>query len=1150
MSRTPNPQQQAAIDARGSVFVSAGAGTGKTTVLVERFARSVAVDGLDVDSLLVITYTDRAAGELRARIRARMIELGRPQLARELDGAWISTIHGFCRRLLSAYPLAAGIDPRFRVLDEAQARVLQGEAFGAALDAFCAADEHDRWQLLATYRADGLRAMLVGVYDTLRSAGRELVLEPGAQESLPDRLAELEDAARRLAADESATDLQRAAARGALDLLATTTLPERLLELDDYAARGARAATYNDARTAVRAAALEMLASRDRELLQELLAGFADAYAAAKDRESALDFEDLQLRARDLLREHATIREAEQLRFRSIMVDEFQDTNRLQTDIIDLLSRSPAATPPAGAALTAEPRERESGDLPLEKEIFFVGDEFQSIYGFRHADVAVFRERREAAPQVLPLTLNYRSRPELLAAVNELFAAEFGGGFQPLEAAGGHGEPAFGTPVELLVTDKRAFSGTGVHWRRAEALQVARRVRELVDAGVATPGEIVLLFAAGTDAEWFEEELRAVDLPTYRMTGRRYFGQQQVVDLLSYLRLLHNRYDDEALLTVLASPFVGVSNDALVLIRADAERRPIFKGIERGLPPDLADDDRRLVRAFLQRYDRLVEASARLSLELLCERILVEHDYDLAVLARRDGRRRYANLRKLARLARSYEELRGPDIEGFVRFVAEQEAAGARELDAVSEEEGADAVRLLTIHAAKGLEFKVVVVADAGRERARVDEILCLSDGRFGFKVAHPATGSRVGTTSYQDVKETREREDEAERLRLYYVAMTRAMERLVVSGSVDLESERPERTPIAWVLERLALRDELRGGGDGPVEVERGRARVVVRPNRYVSEPPAVAAGEGTSEDAEEGQLLLFEGAGEELPSPAPRLREPVEIPAAPIQRVNRLSYSAISLFDRCSYRFYAERIAGMQPAAWERAGKGGGGLHATELGDAVHRLLERVDLAAPRAPAPGELEETVRAWYPAVTGEEASRIAALVDAYCGSALAQRIASLAGARPERPFAFELDGVLVNGRLDVLWQADEQALVLDYKTNPLLGREPADIVDEEYRTQRNVYALACLRAGAREAEIVYQFLEAPERVVTSTFTGSDLPQLEAELSASIARIRAGDFRPTPSPLACSGCPALDVVCAGPRLGDGPAAPAPALARAE
>ena len=139
--------------------------------------------------------------------------------------------------------------------------------------------------------------------------------------------------------------------------------------------------------------------------------------------------------------------------------------------------------------------------------------------------------------------------------------------------------------------------------------------------------------------------------------------------------------------------------------------------------------------------------AAHASLELLCERILAEHDYDLAILALPDGRRRYANLRKLARLARSYEELRGADLEGFVRFVEGQEAVGAKESDAVSEEEGSDAVRLLTIHAAKGLEFEVVVVADAGRSRPPVSDILALSDGRFGFKVAHPATGTRVSTS-------------------------------------------------------------------------------------------------------------------------------------------------------------------------------------------------------------------------------------------------------------------------------------------------------------------------------------------------------------------------------------------------------------------
>ena len=148
-----NDQQQAAVDAKGLVFVSAGAGTGKTSVLVERFVRAVCDEGLDVGSVLVITYTKRAAGELRTRIRARLLERGRADLARELDGAWISTIHGFCNRLLKSYPLAAGLDPRFRELDDAQGAVLRGEAFEAALAQFCAGGEPERLRLLAIYRA-------------------------------------------------------------------------------------------------------------------------------------------------------------------------------------------------------------------------------------------------------------------------------------------------------------------------------------------------------------------------------------------------------------------------------------------------------------------------------------------------------------------------------------------------------------------------------------------------------------------------------------------------------------------------------------------------------------------------------------------------------------------------------------------------------------------------------------------------------------------------------------------------------------------------------------------------------------------------------------------------------------------------------------
>ena len=1094
-----NPEQRAAVEAAGEVFVSAGAGTGKTTVLVERFVRAVCEQGLDVESVLVITYTRKAAGELRARIRAALHARGRHDLARRLDGAWVSTIHGFCSRLLRTHPFAAGIDPRFHELADEHAAVLRGEAFEAALAGFCATRDAERLRLLATYGAAGLRRMLTGVYETLRSAGHDLRLDLGAQASVAERLQELRTVAHALADDPDATERHVAAARAALAL---PTNPEQLLDLSQLDARGERAAALTDARRRLEQAALEELAARDSELLQELLDLFAGEYAAAKQRESALDFEDLQLAARDLLRDHEEIREAEQLRFRAIMVDEFQDTNRLQCDVIDLLR---------GGA--------------LERDVFFVGDEFQSIYGFRHADVAVFRERREAARQRLPLARNYRSRPEVLAAVNHLFHEEFGDRYQELAASGEFADPVFGHPVELLVTDKRSYREAKASWREGEARAIAQRVRELVDGGAASPGEIVLLFAAGTDAEQYESALRAEGLPTYRATGRGYFGQQQVVDLLSYLRLLHNRYDDEALATVLASPFVGVSNDALVLIRRHAGRRPLYAGIERSLPEPLSQEDERLVRAFKQRYERLAAASTRIGLERLCEEIVAAHDYDLAVLARWDGRRRYANLRKLMRLARSYEELRGPDIEGFVRFIRDQEAVGAAQLEAVSEEEGADAVRLLTIHAAKGLEFKVVIVADAGRDTGgapSADEILVRPDGRFGFRVVDPASGKRKGVFSYEEVREAERREDRAERLRLYYVAMTRAIDRLIVSGAIDADRQRDRDTPIGWVLQRLHADEEI-AAADGPRELERGDARFVLRVDRHRRQADAPAPA------AESGQLPLFT----ELPaSPAPRgyrLPDLPPPPAPPLHRVRRLSYSALALFERCSYRYYAERVAGLREQ--RSSVPGATGLAATEVGDAVHRLLEQVDL---RAPAAQDLEQ-VRAWYPGVTEEELERIAAFVDAYCSSELAQRIATLEGATPERPFAFEHDGVLLHGRLDVLWRDGPHAMVLDYKTNSLAEGTPEEIVDADYTLQRLVYALACFRAGAEQVEVVYHFLERPDAVVSTLYTRDLLPELERQLSAAIARIDAGEFTPTPSEFTCSGCPALDLVCAGPRL---------------
>jgi ATP-dependent helicase/nuclease subunit A len=380
--------------------------------------------------------------------------------------------------------------------------------------------------------------------------------------------------------------------------------------------------------------------------------------------------------------------------------------------------------------------------------------------------------------------------------------------------------------------------------------------------------------------------------------------------------------------------------------------------------------------------------------------------------------------------------------------------------------------------------------------------------------VADPVTAKRRGAFDYEVVKEARQEAERAERLRLYYVAMTRAQERLIVSGSVDLGSEREAPTPIAWVLDRLDADGELASAGDTPLELVRGDARLLVRLDRY---RPEQAEAEAEAEESDEGQLALFT-ALEEVAAPpaAPELPPLVALPEPPLHRVRKLSFTALSLFEQCAYKYFARYGLGMSERPIE--GEGAGEMSGAEIGSAVHALLEEIDLAAPVVP---ELEDQL--------------IRGFVAAYCDSHLARRVAALPGVEKERHFTFEHDGVLIHGFLDAFHLREGRALVVDYKTNALGEASPEEIVEQDYRLQRLVYALACFRAGAEEVEVVYHFLERPDAPVEAVFSRTDVAELEAELSAAIARIQAGEFTPTPSDFACAGCPALDLVCAGPRL---------------
>ncbi len=577
-------EQRAAIEDRdGSALLAANAGSGKTAVMAERCVEAVLRDGVPVSSILALTFTEKAAGELRERIRRRFLALGKEEHAREVDAGWIGTIHGFCARVLRSRPLAAGLDPRFDVLDEGAAERLARDAYERAFEAWAAARGAAAVDVAAAFGA-GLRDVVLGAHSTLRSRGETrpvLPIPPPAPDPDPSELAAARaEAARCLATAGNGRRLEEA-----LDALETC---ERVLGASDSGdeasgrgsgvpvpsalapgelKKGSKAleqeacAAYRKAWAAYRQGCADHHARRALIEIADLLTRFSAAYADAKAARAGLDFEDLELGVRDLLAVDAAGRERWAERFRLIMVDEFQDTNRLQLDILQMLERD---------------------------NLFAVGDEFQSIYGFRHADVTIFRERRAALGEgrVRPLTANFRSREELLDVLNGAFAPQWTDRFAPLLAGTGSngsgelrlfdpGEPGDTEPrVELLVTDARGWEDderlglTGVEakpHRRAEARVIAHRLRRELEAGRAAR-DIVVLVRATASLRLFEEALEEQGVPTYVVGGRGYWSQQPVRDGLAYLAALANPLDEEALLGVLASPFCGVASDALILL--------------------------------------------------------------------------------------------------------------------------------------------------------------------------------------------------------------------------------------------------------------------------------------------------------------------------------------------------------------------------------------------------------------------------------------------------------------------------------------------------------------------------------------------------------------------------------------------------------
>jgi ATP-dependent helicase/nuclease subunit A len=1131
-------EQWRAIERRdGDLLLDAGAGSGKTSVLVERFVRAVLVDGVDVSAILTITFTEKAAAELRDRIRLRLRELGADEAARQTEGAFISTIHGFCARVLRGHALSAGLDPRFSVLDRYQSDPLAARAFDHALEDL-ASEAGGAVDLIAAYGQATLRSTILAVYGQLRSAG---AIEPRLP-PCPPALA-VDGTALQAAAGALAAELGAIAEAGVRVVQALERVQRALVltrtDLNDVwpAALGSlklpgngaalctdACAAYTEALDALRAACAARAAGPVRDLLDRLLERFGAHYAQGKRSVSGLDFEDLELETHRLLSTDDELRERYGTRFASIMVDELQDTNAVQLALIESIARG---------------------------NLFTVGDAQQSIYGFRHADVELFRARGARLAAVggrETLQTNFRSRPEILAALDRAFAAELGDSFMALLPGRSVSEDAAADEprVELLVLDKGAdweLEGVAAPWRLAEAAALAGRVGELVSEGVA-PGEIVVLMRATTDMRAYERALEARGLPTYVIGGRGYWSHPQVVDLIAYLRALANPRDEEALYGVLASPLVGASLDALVVLGAGARaaQRDLWWALRDpgDALDDLGDDDRRALAHFARWFAEERARSARAGIEELIDGALSATGYDLAMLAMPGGTRRLANVRKLMRLAREHEDAHGPDLRGFLRLLADRQAGGGgrdsvREGEAPVEGDGLDAIRLMTIHRAKGLEFPVVCVADLGRSPGFTSEILRVSGERLGVRLARPGGGGRENALEYAALgTESRQVQDSEER-RLFYVAMTRARERLILSGAARFEVWQSGRGrtagPISWIAP--AFVPELWAVvADGGGEVQAEGTRVAVRVGRPEDvAPPAPPAPPGPPPPAPPAP-------------PAPPGPPPPAPPAPPAPPVATLSYSSLGEYARCGYRFYAERVLGL-PAGPRAPGAGEareGMRSAADRGVLAHALLERLDFRHPAIPpADVIVAAAARAGLSPPPGPaECDELIALVRRFIATELCARLGRAGDVRREERFAFSLDGdpahPLIVGAIDVL--AREPAgsvLVVDYKSDRLGTGEPAQIAAGAYATQRLVYALAALRGGAEQVEIAHCFLERPEAPAIARFTSAQTEALAAELRALSAGLLARRFTVTAEPCrpVCAGCPAEGGLCSWP-----------------
>lgn len=1126
--------QARAVTARGNnLVVVAGAGTGKTRVLVDRFL-SLLDEGIALPALVAITFTEKAAGEMRTRVREAITTRAENAMGderakweralRAMDAARIGTIHSLCATLLRANPVEANVDPRFEVLDETDAVIWQEEALDAALTELAerggAELELFREYNIEDVRKTGLNLLKLGnlaqeAFENIPATRADL-MQQWNERSLQvqrDALAQLAQEVEWRTAlawieNNAATDgadkieLARAAMAHAARWIDPAQPAESLDALSEIAAQklvGGSKKNWEDLESAKEN--VKTLRERAKQFLQEYDFGLnahderaaemillwrafwervAAQYARRKRDAHVLDFNDLETQARALLQNHAAVRERYRSEMASLLVDEFQDTNGAQRDLLYALA-----------------------DLTAPNRLFVVGDGKQSIYGFRGADVTVFQQtlfeitRRWGDDARILLDESFRAHTALVECFNGLFTHIFAvtderALFQvSYDAMRGLRESLARDALLEIIEIPKTIVAQGAEQKLAadeirawEAQELAARVNELVaqefqvwDKKLETYrparfGDVALLFRVGTSLPIYEDAFKQAKLPYITYAGTGYYDRAEVRDLIQLLRALDNPADDLALATILHSPLYALSSETLFQLRRDGKA---LRDALLDLPADLVGDERARAEFAAASLQKLWARVGRVTILDLLQQALADTDYLATVSSLSNGTRRRANVEKLLALARRTGLAR---LSEFNAYLSDLTARETREGEATTEAE--NAVQLMTIHRAKGLEFPIVVIPDAGRAPYDLPELMAVHRAHgIGVKV-HDENGERVATVGYRLLKQEADARDAQEEKRLLYVAMTRAQEYLIVSGSAAPHAE-------SYLGQLLDARATL---------TEADAERIVITTPR---------TGLQDLERADSDAPITPIPAQETRAAELPRLVLPLAPP----------SVSQIEMWTPTGLEALVNHRAEFEPRVLEgaperiipvRRGTKSARAPAYIVGEIAHRALQRW-----RFPQNTPNLDTILERYTRERGlsdeneiyDAVRQARGILARFAKSELFQEMTNAPARYHELPFVITWQGRIVHGAMDAVYQrADGRWRIVDFKTDRLRGKAAREYTRAQYAVQMALYLEALKMQFDAPCEVgVYYIRESRLEVFT-----------RAELEAALwdAAIELGD----------------------------------------